>query len=114
MESVNSRTLSVRSVSRVYDESEGIEIVPIAFLVASFGYMLIWTGIGSRVSFYCEIYGPSFFVMLNVVFYISGLPIAVLQKLFDSYFDHKATSRVSILVPALVIDGEDRCNMVIL
>ncbi len=92
LEGMNSK----RSISCDGEENKDITTIPISFCIASFGYMVIWTGIGSRVSYYNDIYGPTFFVMLNIVFYVTGLPIAVLQKIYDNYFDSKMTSRVSV------------------
>ena len=106
LESVNSKSLSGRTLSFVEQENEsqakGVDSVQMAFCFASFGYMVIWTGIGSRVTYYNEVYGPSFFVWLNIVFYVTGLPIAVLQKKCDNHVDGQLTTRASIRFRLLV------------
>lgn len=57
------------------------------FVIVSFAYMTPWTSIGSLITYFTCSYGPSYFVYLNVAFYCSGLPVALFQRRFDSYYD---------------------------
>ena len=76
--------------------------IPLSFCFASFGYMIIWTGICSRVSYLSSKFGPIFFVWVNVAFYSTGLPIAILQKFYDSSFDGRLSSKGALSFRILI------------
>jgi hypothetical protein len=73
------------------------KLLNLAFLFISFGYMLPWTSLGSLISYYKYTYSAGFYVKLYCAYYLPGLPVALLQHRFDSYFDHKFGSRATYL-----------------
>ena len=68
---------------------------PLVFSLVSFGYMFPWTVIGSQVNTLSETFGNTFFVYLNIAFYISGLPTSIIQKCMDGKADNKYSSQVT-------------------
>ena len=82
-----------------------IESIPrthlLAFLVISFGYMLPWTALGSLISYYKETYGADFYVKIYCLYYLPGLPIALLQYQYDEVLDARFGSRNTYLVRGL-------------
>lgn len=58
-----------------------------AFMFISFGYMLPWTALGSLISYYKYTYSAHFYVKIYCAYYLPGLPMSVLQYLFDEKID---------------------------
>lgn len=69
-----------------------------AFLLISFGYMLPWTALGSLISYYKETFGKDFYVKIYCLYYLPGLPIALIQYQYDEHFDVWLGSRKAYLM----------------
>lgn len=67
------------------------------FLLLALAYMSSWTVMGSLVSYFKQHHGPDFFVKLNSAYYLPGLPLALLQKHYDSALDARFGSRAAYL-----------------
>lgn len=76
-------------------ETMPMPLVPLLFILLGFGYMLLWTAIGSRIKDLLVDYGPSFFTEINVIFYIMGLPTSLFQKRYDHRFDSRYRSKIT-------------------
>ena len=57
------------------------------FIVVTCAYMLPFTCIGSLIIYFSAKYGQNYFIYLNIAFYMSGLPVALVQRRIDSYMD---------------------------
>lgn len=66
--------------------------VYISFIIISFGYMLPWTSLGSLISYYKVLYDANFYLDIYISYYILGLPISILQYLYDDNLDRSYTS----------------------
>jgi hypothetical protein len=66
--------------------------VYISFIIISFGYMLPWTALGSLISYYKIKYNANFYLDIYIAYYIFGLPISILQYLYDDNLDRTYTS----------------------
>lgn len=64
----------------------------ISFIIISFGYMLPWTALGSLISYYKIQYDANFYFDIYIAYYIFGLPISILQYLYDDNLDRSFTS----------------------
>jgi uncharacterized membrane protein len=86
--------------------STEVEHVPkhyfVAFAAASFGYMLPWTALGSLISYYKNIHGADFYVMIYCLYYLPGLPIAMLQYRYDDLFDNTLSSQRAYLLRGIL------------
>lgn len=65
----------------------------LAFWIISFGYMLPWTALGSLISYYKETFGADFYVKIYCLYYLPGLPIALIQYQYDEVLDSRFGSR---------------------
>jgi len=74
------------------------DYVPMLFLVISTGYMFPWTAICSKVHYYTQTFGQSYFVLMNILFYVSGLPIMLISRKFDTIIDIKYNSKRTYLI----------------
>lgn len=77
------------------NQSKTIELstsVYISFIIISFGYMLPWTALGSLISYYKILYDANFYLDIYISYYILGLPISILQYLYDDTLDRSYTS----------------------
>jgi hypothetical protein len=59
----------------------------LGFLLISFGYMLPWTALGSLISYYKNNYSARFYVSLYCGFYLPGLPVSILQYIWNEKID---------------------------
>lgn len=73
-----------------------------AFMFISFGYMLPWTALGSLISYYKYTYSAHFYVKIYCAYYLPGLPISVLQYLFDEKIDAVYGSQNMFLARGIV------------
>ena len=72
-------SIAVETPEKGEGEKEDKRWEPLVFTLVSFGYMFPWTVIGSQVHPLSEAFGDTFFVYLNIAFYISGLPTSIIQ-----------------------------------
>lgn len=94
--SIRPRKKSMFDRLTTVDEAQAImPLVPSLFILLGFGYMLLWTAIGSRIKDLLVDYGPSFFTEINVIFYIMGLPISLIQKRYDHILDLRYRSKIT-------------------
>ncbi len=75
---------------------------PMYFMLISAGYVLPWTAICSKVSYFTEEYGANYFVMLNVYFYVSGLPVTAFGVWYDHTVEMKYESKFTYLMRSIV------------
>ena len=54
--------------------------------------MLPWTALGSLISYYKILYVANFYLDIYISYYILGLPISILQYLYDDTLDRSYTS----------------------
>jgi len=67
------------------------------FWLTASGCSILFAAVGALVSYYNRVNGPAFYVLLNSVFYFSGLPCSLVQARVDSYFDTKFGSKSAFL-----------------
>jgi hypothetical protein len=75
------------------------------FFVLSFGYMLPWTSLGSLISHYKFYHGADFYIQIYFLYYLPGLPVALLQFWFDDKVDSWFGSQNAYLFRGIVSYG---------
>jgi hypothetical protein len=74
----------------------------LAFLLISFGYMVPWTSLGSLISYFKHTYNANFYNKLYCAYYLPGLPVAVLQHLYDGAVDMRIGSRTAYMLRGVI------------
>jgi len=95
-------------VSSMMGKGPTVDVVQIsewenlAFLLISFGYMVPWTSLGSLISYFKHTYNANFYNKLYCAYYLPGLPVAVLQHLYDGAVDMRIGSRTAYLLRGVI------------
>ena len=95
------------------------------FISIAFAYNLPFTAMGSLIHYYSDKYGTSFFVYLNVAYYLTGLPTSIMQRKVDTYFDtlygskltfriRMYTSLIALVILVLLVPISDYTTLIII
>ena len=77
--------------------------IDLALLLCGAAYMAPYWVLGSLVSIWNKMYGPTFYTMMSASFVGSGLPISLLQKWLDKKYDEEHGSITAVKVRGVLL-----------